>query len=76
MTNHKYWDINSLYSWAKSQKLLVNGFEWVEDIYELVESYIKSYNEESNEEYFLEVDVIFLKNYMTFIMIYHFYLKE
>ena len=24
----KYWDVSSLYSWAMSQKLPVNGFEW------------------------------------------------
>ena len=37
---------------------------------------MKNYNEESDERYFLEVDVHILKNYMTFTMIYHFYLKE
>ena len=39
-----------------SQKLPVNGFEWVEDISEFDKSFIKSYNEESDEGYFLEVD--------------------
>ena len=34
------------------------------------------YNEESDEGYFLEVDVQYLENYMSFIMIYHFYQKE
>ena len=27
----KYQDINSLYRWAMSQKLLVVGFEWAEE---------------------------------------------
>ena len=38
------------------EKLLVNGFEWVEDTSQFNEDFIKSYNEESDEEYFLEVD--------------------
>ena len=46
----KYQDVNNLYGWAISQKLSVNKFEWIEDT-------ITSYNEESNEGYFLEVDV-------------------
>ena len=52
----KYWDINHLYGWAMSQKLPANGFEWVENISEFVESFMKRYNEE-NEGYFLKVDV-------------------
>ena len=39
------------------QKLLVNSFEWIEDTSEFNEDFIKSYNEESGEGYFLEVDV-------------------
>ena len=39
-----------------SQKLPVNGFEWFEDISQFNEDLIKSYNDESDEGYFLEVD--------------------
>ena len=46
-----------LYGWAMSQKLTVNGFEWVEDISEFDESFTKSYNAENDERYSLEVDV-------------------
>ena len=40
-----------------SQKLPVNNFKWVKDISKFYESSIKSYNEESDKGYFLEVDV-------------------
>ena len=40
-----------------SQKLPVNSFESVEGSYPFNEYFIKSYNEESDEGYFFEVDV-------------------
>ena len=61
----KYWDVNNLYVSAISQ-LPVNGskylndFKW--DISEFDESNIKSYNEESNEWYFFEVDIQYLEH--------------
>ena len=39
------------------QKLLVNGFNWVEDLSEFNQDFIKSYNEKINEGYFLEADI-------------------
>ena len=42
--------------WAKSQKLPVNNSEWIEDTH-FNEDFIKNYNQESDEGYFLEVDV-------------------
>ena len=53
----QYWDANNLYGWAISQKLPVNNFGWIEDTSQFNEDFIKNYNEESDEEYFLEVDV-------------------
>ena len=53
----KYWDLNSLNGWSISQKLLVNGFEWVEDTSQFNEDFINSYNEERDEGYFFEVDI-------------------
>ena len=44
------------------QKLPVDGFDWVEDTSKFNENFIKSYNEESDEEYFIEVDIEFPKN--------------
>ena len=48
-----------MYGWAISQKLPVNDFKWVEDIVEFNQSFIKSYDEESNEGHFLDIDVHF-----------------
>ena len=39
------------------QQLPVNNFEWIKDTSQFNEDFIKSYNEESDEGYFLEVDV-------------------
>ena len=40
-----------------SQMLPVNKFEWIEDTSQFNEDFIKNCNEESDEGYFLEVDV-------------------
>ena len=69
----KYLDINNLYGLAMSQKLPVNDFSWIEDISEFGKCFIKSCNDESDQGYFLEIDV---QNYKTFTIIYHYYLKE
>ena len=52
-----YWDVNNLYGWAMSQKLPVNNFEQIEETSQHNEDFLKKYNEESDEGYFLEVDV-------------------
>ena len=43
-----------------SQKLPANNFEWIKDTSQFNEDFIKNYNEESEEGYFLEVDVQYL----------------
>ena len=40
-----------------SQKLPVNVFEWVEELSQFKEDFIKNHDEDSNKGYFLEVDV-------------------
>ena len=45
-----------------SQKLPANDFKWAEDISEFNESFIKSYNEENDKGYFLEVDFQYPNN--------------
>ena len=53
----KYQDVNKLYGREISQKLPINDLNWVENISEFDESFIKTYNKESDEGYFLEGDV-------------------
>ena len=62
------WDINNLYSWAVLQKLPVNNFEWIKDT--------SQFNEDFKKTIMKKVMFSILKNYMNFIMIYYFYLKE
>ena len=52
----QYWDVNNLYGWAIPQKFPVNNFEWIKDTSQFNEDFIKNYNEESDEVYFLEGD--------------------
>ena len=55
-------DANNLYGWAVAQKLPVNGLEWVEDLCQFKQDFIKNYDENSDKGYFLEVDVEYPKN--------------
>ena len=58
------------------QQLPVDGFKCVEKLSKFNERFVKSYNENSDIGYFLEVDVEYPKNYSIFIKIYHFYQRE
>ena len=49
-----------------SQKLPVNGFEWIKNISQLSEDLAKNYNEEKDEGYFPEVDVQYLEKLHEF----------
>ena len=53
----KHWDASKLYGWSMSQMLPVDKFEWIKDTFQFNEAFIKRYNEESDEGYFLEVNV-------------------
>ena len=44
-----------------SQKLPVNNFEWIKNTSQFNEDFMKNYNEESDDGYFLEVDVQYLE---------------
>ena len=56
-----YLRANNLYGWAMSQKLPVNGFEWVKNLFKFNEIFIRNYDESSDMGYFLEVDVDYPK---------------
>ena len=58
------------------QKLPVNKFEWIENTSQFNKDFLKNYNEETDEGYFLEIDVQYPENYMNFIIICHFYLRK
>ena len=61
-SNLKYWDVNNIYGWPMSQKFSVNGFKWVEDLFELDGGFVKSYHEKGKERCFIEVDSQHLEN--------------
>ena len=61
-SNLKYWNVNKLYAWEVSQKLLVDGFKWNEETSQFNEDFKKSYDEESDEGYFLQADVQYPEN--------------
>ena len=56
----QYWDVKNLNGWALPQKLPLNNFEWIEYTSQFNEDHTKNYNEESDEGYFLEIDVQYL----------------
>ena len=43
-------------------KLPINGFEWVKNLSKFNEDFIKNYDENSDKEYFIEVDVEYPKS--------------
>ena len=61
----EYLDANNLYGWAMSRKRPVNGFEWLEELFQCNKDFTKDYDEDSNKKYFLEVDVEYPKNLLN-----------
>ena len=60
-----YMDGKNLYRYAMSKKLLVHGFEWVEDLSSIDEDFIKKYDKDSNVRYFIEADVEYPKDHIN-----------
>ena len=58
----KYWDVNTINGWKMSQKLPVNAFKLVENTSQFIKDFMENYNEDSDEDYFLEVEVQYLQN--------------
>ena len=57
-----YDDANNLYGFAMCKKLPVSDFKWVDDLSIFTEDFIKSYDENSDKGYILEVDVEYPKD--------------
>ena len=57
----QYLDANNLYGWARSKKLPVNGFRWLDNEHVINKELIKNYNENDEKGYILEVDVKYPK---------------
>ena len=72
----KYWDVNNLYGWEMSQKLLVNDFKWVEDIPEINRDFIKAIMIKVTKDLFLKLMFNIPKIYITFTTNYSFCLKQ
>ena len=71
-----YLDVNNLYGWVMSQKLPVNGFEWVKKLSKFDERFIKNMMKTVIRDIFLKLMLSIQKICLVFIAIYHFYLKE
>ena len=54
----QYLDANNLYGAAMFEKLLINGFKWVNDISGINKKFVKCYDKKNSDKgYILEVDV-------------------
>ena len=58
----KYCDAAKLCGWAMSQRLPEDGLKLIENISPFNKDFIKSYNEDSDEGYFIEFDIQYPEN--------------
>ena len=59
----EYLDANNLYKWSMSKKLLVNDFERMDELSNFNEDFIKNDDGNSDNGYFLEVDIDYPKTF-------------
>ena len=71
-----YLHTNNLYGWTTSQKLPVSGFEWVEELSQFKEDFIKIMMKIVIRDIFLKKMLNIQKFFLIFIVIFHFYLNE
>ena len=71
-------DVSNLYGWAMCKTLPADVFKWIDDLFTFDENSIKTYDENSDIEYFFEVAIEYSKGLFSKhkINIYHFYLTE
>ena len=58
-------DANNLCGYAMSQKLSVDGFEWVENLSVIDEYFIKNYDEDSDVGYIIKADIEYPKDFQS-----------
>ena len=58
----KYRDVNNLYRWEMTQKLIVDISKWLEETSQFNKVYIKNYSKHSDAGYLLEVHVQYRNN--------------
>ena len=71
-----YVDANNLYGWSMCKKLPVSDFKYIDDISIFTEEFIKNYDEDSDKGYIFVVDVEHPEIFISYMVIYYFYLKE
>ena len=59
-----------------SQNLSLSSFEWIKDISQFHEDFIKTVRKKVMKDIFSKLMFNILKIYTIFIMIYHFYKEE
>ena len=60
-----YMDANNLYGYAMSQKLSVDGLEWIENLSVIDEYFIKNYDEDRDVRYIIKADIQYPKDFQS-----------
>ena len=68
----QYGDVSNLYDWAMSQKFPVKYFELIEN----TSQFNEDFKDKVIKDIFSKLMFNILKNYIIFMIIYHFYLKD